>query len=1158
VRTLVLASATLAILFVVFALYQALQLDPDVARDLSERTEVTPVDISGDRHGPTIKAPVPTPIGTTQVDVGRGRNIQLRIFPREGTEAAIELAVSRYQPVPGTTDQFEVSDPMFRLRTPEGMAVRVTADEGILEAQMSPGGALRAQFGRLIGDVEIVIDRRTDEYKAQLPKAQRDKPGPDDIITVSMDRVEFDLEYARIVIPGDFELQATDVELRAADLEVRFNEVENRVEYLRIGTGKQLVVQERATEFGINVPGGTEQVQRVTLADRLRATIRRQIEALQEQADPTEAEPPPARRRVVTADGEVVDLATPEEGQSAITTAGSVKYFAHFEGDIDARQMNGADVQARLQADILEIVRDFTVEDRVQIEERNQQASQRGPSELAPKSREQIVLDWSGRLSVEVLAADDVRAAGVGKARLTAVGTPVRVSDADGDAVCQTLVFDADTGAVRFQAPPAEPVVIRSADQGRLECAEARFSRDDKAFLVDVRGPGQLDAVPDDGQGHTVDAVIGTTPGGSSVRFEEKLEARGRVESRREVDFTGAVTTREVRLLDYADFLGTVRLRYEDTQMDGEHVRLTFAEEAGEQHIQRIDADGGVKFLREDLSLSCQSAYTLLAVDRDGGMYPLRLCAERNISAAQGDLSIGAEDELIVDFDAVYSPAEQVDILPLYQKALAEGLDPEEVDWAARRQAAQGDVERTVVVRRVQAAGRVAVVEPEQELDLMAERVDCSLTDAREVARAVVVGEEGRTASVRLGSFTVAGETVRLDVPDRWAEVPGAGRMTFRSQKDLDGREVDEPIPVSVSWQGWMKYQGRENRAVFSDGVQAISQATTKIDCDWMEVEFDDVAADADDGSKVDWWIFEGLADRVLEDRRPKGDLPVATDVFAKEPASILARGNVVALTSELDDEDQLVTRARMAGQRLSVNLRAEVSKLLIEGAGTLLLEDFRPARASGAVDDKQGMSVASGSDGASSGGGPIGSDSSLFSLATASGPSKTLIAWQRTMWYDFSICRTLFEGDVEVTYLSGAALKALGDDRLVQLAGDEPGRQTHVNCRALSVEFECADEVARREGTRFGRLSVERFRAFRAEGGVTVRDDVIGFSAQTRSLTYEKDRNLLELRGTEREPADLLLEPPGKLLQHVSDPRILYNPSTGEIHTEKLDAWGG
>ena len=37
-----------------------------------------------------------------------------------------------------------------------------------------------------------------------------------------------------------------------------------------------------------------------------------------------------------------------------------IKYFARFEGDVDAKQLAGEATRSRLQADVLEILREFS------------------------------------------------------------------------------------------------------------------------------------------------------------------------------------------------------------------------------------------------------------------------------------------------------------------------------------------------------------------------------------------------------------------------------------------------------------------------------------------------------------------------------------------------------------------------------------------------------------------------------------------------------------------------------------------------------------------------------------------------------------------------------------------------------------------------------
>jgi hypothetical protein len=377
-----------------------------------------------------------------------------------------------------------------------------------------------------------------------------------------------------------------------------------------------------------------------------------------------------------------------------------------------------------------------------------------------------------------------------------------------------------------------------------------------------------------------------------------------------------------------------------------------------------------------------------------------------------------------------------------------------------------------------------------------------------------------------MDALTVTGATINLDVVNQWAEVPGAGRISFLSKKDLDGEKLSQPLPIVIDWTEQMKFHGRENRAVFVGRVHATGESTTTFDCDQLLIEFVD-APTSDASSRSDRWdLLEPLVDH-LKPKRNETKPPLSGTRFSKEPVYLLAEGNAVAESSDLEpDSGAILSRSRISGPRLSVNLRPESSRMLIEGAGNLQLEDFRPVAANTQASPKP---------------------SDLFQVGGSSGASKTLIEWRDRMWYDFSIAQTRFEGKVRLKHLSGAEL-----EKLFEMTSSTPlpaGRATFLNCDVLTVDFINREgRVADARGRRAARLSGDGLRQFAAGGNVSLQDQVEGLTIAADSVVYERPRQLLAISGTKQRKAQITVRKPGKMPNNVATERFFYNLATGQI----------
>ena len=1144
VRALVVASATLAILLVCFSMYQFSQTD--APRRSGPRLPDAPTQLAEQSTEPGAEGA--NGIALQQAVIGPAQNITITIYPRKGTRAALEITVSDWVPKPGSDNEFILRDPDVRLRTRDGNDVRVVAREGVLEARRKSGGGLDPQRGRLVGGVVIEYDRRTEKDKADLSPEQRNIISPHDLVRVECEELEFDLEYDKLIVHGRLTLRARDVFFEAHDLQLRFNGAQSRVESMRIRRGGRIELL--GQEDGMPLPLATRQAdgpQRVTLVEWIRASVLAQLEAQaagkREDAMPQNEAAGADPGLTFTEDGVPVFRSDADEEEN---DQPPVQYLARFEGNVDAAQYVGDKITSRLTADVLEILRDFRdlQEDRPRsTSDSGALAGERAGASAAP--REKIVLKWSGRLAVDAVSAGEEQSEETTRSRITATGSPVRLSHPEVDIVCRKLVFDPDSGKVELFGDEASPAVVRSTDQGSLTGVALSLVQLGDQFSISGVGPGTM-------TGDVVGVVgfqnaLGPSQSGggsadpSRISFDGQFQATGRIVRRTRPDFTGFITTTESRILDSATFLGGVRLESDDTALEADTLTLTMGVQrtwrAVRQVLKRVQGRGAVVMTQGDDRLSCDAIDIAMVTTADGRALPTVATATGKVVAVQGERTLRAADKLIVDF--IHVPQRPASVV-----TTSSGSDEPEpkstndfvpvADVAANSQ----PLRLTAVAARMRAFGEVTVFDPSQPLDLSADRIDCTVSRGGEIETALITGLEEKPASVRLDSFSVAGAEIRLDVANQRAEIPGRGRMTLYSKKDLDGRKADRPIPIVVTWDDWMKYHGRENRAVFSGHVHAASETTTTFDCDELRVEFDDVVSEAPAPPRESPWGFFKPFIRSFSPSSARDRSGFASKAFSKEIASLFADGHAVAYTARVDPATGgLKSRARISGSKLSVNLRANASKMLIEGPGQLQLEDFQAPDPSPAANRQRG---------------------DLFGSVGDSGPSKTLIEWKGRMWYDFSIDQIRFEDGVNLKHFSGAELQRIFGG--AEEAGDAPpGRRTFLNCDVLTVDFLERNAQVRRPSTqRMGRLSTERLQRFRATGNVILQDKVERLWISADDLTYERDRMILAIVGTKRHKARIVKREEGKLPTQISVERLFYNLKTGQPELRGADIKGG
>ncbi|MCH7813954.1 MAG: hypothetical protein IID40_08030 [Planctomycetes bacterium] len=413
-----------------------------------------------------------------------------------------------------------------------------------------------------------------------------------------------------------------------------------------------------------------------------------------------------------------------------------------------------------------------------------------------------------------------------------------------------------------------------------------------------------------------------------------------------------------------------------------------------------------------------------------------------------------------------------------------------------------------------------------------AETLDCTFRDGRQIDTALVTGTEAAPASVELNAFSIEGREVEIDVTGQSAHVPGRGRMTFLSLRDLDGRRRSEAIPMTITWSENMVFRGLQNRAILTGAVHAAT-AESVLDCGELIVDFAEpepaaVQSDADGAgrnSRRNWWIFNPLVEYFAGPGHKQSDRFLGQD-FNKEPVLILATGGAVALTTKIDPVDgRVLSRGRIAGPKILVDLRSQV--MTIEDAGTLLIEDYE--RSSSAQGDESDPRT------------PFGG------LGVGS-PSQTFITWSGQMAYYFGNQAVVFERGVEMRHRSGSMILGPGmAGESAEASGDSgaTGRDAYLSCEELVIQFKERDAAGQpSSGGGAGRMSGFELSRFEATKRVHFQDGGIVVGAYR--ISFDAERNELAIRGSRNAPAEIY-DQRGQF-RAMKGPAFFWNRDTNQI----------
>ncbi len=565
--------------------------------------------------------------------------------------------------------------------------------------------------------------------------------------------------------------------------------------------------------------------------------------------------------------------------------------------------------------------------------------------------------------------------------------------------------------------------------------------------------------------------------------------------------------------------------------------------------LERMTARGRVRFQSRDDVVAADELVVTMTVDTEGRNVPARAEARGAVSASQKERRITAKDRLMVELASVPAPPlPPLDRNVVAARARAKGMDPAKIDWDALE--AKRKNRRELGVVRLEAFGDVKTTDPAEKLSVSAEELHCWMPDGRQIERALVVGAPGREAEVEVDDRYVRAPTVQLDMKAQRAEVASAGLLRFRSYQDLGGERLKEPVPVTISWSKSMTMDGAQNTGLFVGDVHAVSRDTV-VDCRELRVAFADIPTPAEGTpttAPVDrYWIFGPLAKLITDRSAKNGGSRDLMGGGRKRPVQMLAVGDARALSTSMDakDRSRILSRMQIDGPQLVLDLESD--QMRVDGAGHLLIEDYRlpAARRRTAVGK-----AAAGRD-------PFGSGLEVQS------PSQTLFTWQNAMSFFAGRGLAVFDRDVTMTHLSGPAIKlsgALATAMKVDVAKLQAlkARRAGLRCDNLMVEF-FRDRTAKHPDDPTPLAGATELKLLRATGRARMEEGTR--SVEGDLITFNRANNVIRVFGSPDSPAQLLDqdEASGKLWRWWGE-SVTYNIETGQIDADwsVVSATGG
>ncbi|NLX12317.1 MAG: hypothetical protein GXY44_01505 [Phycisphaerales bacterium] len=207
-------------------------------------------------------------------------------------------------------------------------------------------------------------------------------------------------------------------------------------------------------------------------------------------------------------------------------------------------------------------------------------------------------------------------------------------------------------------------------------------------------------------------------------------------------------------------------------------------------------------------------------------------------------------------------------------------------------------------------------------------------------------------------------------------------------------------------------------------------------------------------------------------------------------------------------DPQRTLSLVRVAGPQIAVNVKTHEEYLMVEGAGNLLLLDYRIPQL------KQDTT---------SSGDPFTDTLSPVSFGQ-SGPSQTLFSWRNSMTFLNNRNTALFEHGVEMVHVSGANMVRLENLRAVmdieeQMLAQVESREVEMSCDKFLVEFDRLRRAGEAGPSPLSRVTM--LKGFEATGGVFMKAD--NRQAEGDIATYNNETGTVTLRGTPMNPPQIM-----------------------------------
>lgn len=253
-RKIILVVVTLSLAIGAYYLFSR-DDDPVVKREIGSLDEAKRarefVERTGDASKPTMNA--------GPVNFSPGDHPRIVIHDQQTGKPQTIFEADEWEPK--GDDRFDVRNMRIQRFLSHGEIAYISADRADVTVFHAGDNRFDPRRGKLTGNVRVVVDRTSEEWRAAHPElAARDKH-PEELIHVEMESAQFDLDRSELIALGAVVIDSREARIEdVSDLTVRWDQVDNRLESLQFAKGGKMIIRRGADVVDFSLPGVEQDV----------------------------------------------------------------------------------------------------------------------------------------------------------------------------------------------------------------------------------------------------------------------------------------------------------------------------------------------------------------------------------------------------------------------------------------------------------------------------------------------------------------------------------------------------------------------------------------------------------------------------------------------------------------------------------------------------------------------------------------------------------------------------------------------------------------------------------------------------------------------------------------------------------------------------------